>query len=423
MKEIIKTIIKDFHEAGIPKFIAREKNIPLQSGKIVVLIGPRRAGKTYMMYQLMSKIQDISNIIYINFEDERLELEAKDFALILDAYFELYPSKKKEDIYLFFDEIQEIKLWEKFMRRVYDTVSKNIFITGSSSKLLHQEIATSLRGRTITYEILPLSFREYIAFQNQKIDMHSTAGKALLLHLLESYIHKGGFPETVAMDKEIYEKSLRDYFEVMFYRDIIERNAVTNPLPLKLLLKKLLSNTAKEFSVHKIFNSLKSEGIKISKDSLYIYVDYCEDAYLLFTISQFSETLSKQSRKKCYSIDTGLSSLISFAVSKDAGRLFENIIGLELKRRGNELYFYKENNECDFIIKERDAIIEAIQVCYSLDEENREREINGLQEAMSRFNIKQGIIITKEQEEEYKNIKLIPAWKWLLKEEKEKIAV
>jgi predicted AAA+ superfamily ATPase len=183
----------------------------------------------------------------------------------------------------------------------------------------------------------------------------------------------------------------------------------------------LLSNIAKEFSIHKIFNSLKSEGMKISKDSLYKYLGYCEDAYLLFTVSIFSETLAKQTRKKCYSIDTGLSSLISFSVSQDAGRLFENMIALEIKRRGNELYFYKENCECDFIVKEKDVVVEAIQVCYVLDETNKEREIKGLQEAMKRFNLKEGIIITKDQEEKYENIKLIPAWKWLLKEEKEKI--
>jgi predicted AAA+ superfamily ATPase len=154
---------------------------------------------------------------------------------------------------------------------------------------------------------------------------------------------------------------------------------------------------------------------------LYKYLGYCEDAYLLFTVSIFSETLAKQTRKKCYSIDTGLSSLISFSVSQDAGRLFENMIALEIKRRGNELYFYKENCECDFIVKEKDVVVEAIQVCYVLDETNKEREIKGLQEAMKRFNLKEGIIITKDQEEKYENIKLIPAWKWLLKEEKEKI--
>src|SRR3989338_6978371 len=174
MKELIKTLIADFHKRGIPPFKKRDADIPLHSGKIITIIGPRRAGKTYTLFQLMATIPDMTNILYINFEDERLKIKAEELNLIIEAYFELYPDKNERDIYLFFDEIQEIKQWEKFVRRVYDTITTRIFITGSSSTLLSKEIATSLRGRTVSYEIYPLSFHEFLNFKGVEKDVHST---------------------------------------------------------------------------------------------------------------------------------------------------------------------------------------------------------------------------------------------------------
>lgn len=413
-KEIIRAIIKDFHRRRLPKLIERNINVPINSGKIISIIGPRRTGKTYLIYQIMSKVKDITNIIYINFEDERLELNSKELNQIIESYFEIYPDKKEQDLFFFFDEIQEIKNWEKFVRRIYDTISKNIFITGSSSKLLSKEIATSLRGRTITYEVFPLSFIEYLKFKNIEDDIHSTKGKAKLISAFNEFILKGSFPETISMGQELYEKTLENYFEVMIYRDIAERHNIRDILPLKLFIKRLTGNTAKEFSINKIFNSLKSEGIKISKDVIYKFLDYCEDAYMLIPISNFSESLAKQTIKKSYSIDTGFSSMLSFALSKDKGRLFENIILLELKRKGKEIYYYKDKLECDFIVKEKDRITEAIQVCYDLNENNQEREIAGLNEAMKRFGLKKGLILTHNQEKTIGNIKILPAYKWML---------
>lgn len=416
MKEAIKTIIGDFHKRGLPAFIRREIQIPLDSGKVISIIGPRRTGKTYLMYQVISEIKDITNVVYINFEDERLELSSNELNQVIEAYFEMYPNKKEGDLFFFFDEIQEIKGWENFIRRVYDTISKNIFITGSSSKLLSKEIATSLRGRTISYEVLPLSFREYLKFKQTEEDIYSTKGKAKLISSFNEYLLKGGFPETISMGQELYEKTLTNYFEVMVYRDIIERHNIANVLPLKLFIKNLVANTAKEFSVNKIFNTFKSEGIKTSKDTLYKFIDYCEDAYILSTISNFSESMPKQTIKKSYSIDTGLSSMLSFTLSKDKGRLFENVILLELKRMGKQAYYYKDKSECDFIVKEKDKIAQAIQVCYDLSDENEGREIAGLLEAMKRFNLKKGLILTSNQEKTIGNIEAVPAYKWLLKQ-------
>ncbi len=415
MKEIIKAIIKDFHNRGTPEIVERDIKIPFKSGKIVTIIGPRRTGKTYLMYQTISKIPDITNVIYINFEDERLEFSSNNLNLIMESYFEMYPNKKENNIIFFFDEIQEVKGWEKFVRRIYDSVSKDIFITGSSSKLLSKEIATSLRGRTITYEVLPLSFNEYLRFKKIEKDTNSTKGKATLISNLNHYIEKGSFPETINMNKETYQKTLPNYFEVMLYRDVIERYNVTNTLPLKLLIKKLVANSSKEFTINKIFNTFKSEGIKISKDTLYQFLNYFEDSYILIIVMNFSESLTKQQIKKSYSIDNGLSSILSFTLSKDKGSLFENIILLELKRRGNEIFYYKNNFECDFVIKKKDKISEAIQVCYNLNENNEKRELDGLKEAMKRFKLKKGVIVTLDQEKKIENIDIIPAYKWLIR--------
>src|SRR3989344_5448295 len=160
LKTILKFIIADFHQRGIPQTIKRDIPIPLDSTKVVTLIGPRRAGKTYMLYQLMDQIEDKTDILYINFEDERLTISPEELQLIIESYFELYPKKEEQNIYIFFDEIQEVKEWEKFVRRIYDTITKKIFLTGSSAKMLSKEIATSLRGRAISYEIYPLSLRD-----------------------------------------------------------------------------------------------------------------------------------------------------------------------------------------------------------------------------------------------------------------------
>jgi len=414
-KETIKTIIADFHTRGIPDFIEREIKIPVNTGKIVTVIGPRRSGKTYSMYQIMSSIKDITDILYINFEDERLQLDSENLYTIVEAYFELYNQKAEEQIYFFFDEIQEVKGWEKFIRRIYDTISKNIFLTGSSAKMLHKEIATSLRGRTINFVVLPLSFSEYLKFKQITFDIISTKGKAKILTLFKNYLQRSSFPETVNMPDLIIEKTLRTYFDVMLYRDIIERYQVTNVIVLKYLMKKLLMNTAKEYSIHKIFNELKSMGMRIGKDSLYNYVNYFEDAYILFQVQNFSESINNQTKKKVYTIDQGLSTILSFTLSKNIGRLLESVVFLELKRRYSQIFYYKDKGECDFIVKEKDKITQVFQVCVNLNNDNKKREFLGLTKAMERFSLWEGTIFTLEQKGTEGDIKIVPVYEWLLK--------
>jgi len=422
MKEILKTIIRDFHTSDLPGFFDRAIDFSLDSNKIITLVGARRTGKTYCFYQIMKQLSEFvpkQNMIYINFEDERLDLKASDLGLIIDSYYELYPEQRGE-LYFFFDEIQNVEGWEKFVRRIYDSVSKKIFITGSSSKLLSKEIASSLRGRSLSFEIFPFSFKEYLSIKNINYeDYSSTKNKAKIIKSFQDYLLNGSFPEIINFSNTDRRKTLQSYFDVMIYRDIIERYSIKNPVALKYFVKKGVANVGNKLSVNKLYNELKSQGIKISKDSIYEYVNYVQDCYLLFTVNMFSESVSIQSvnDKKLYCIDNGLANTISFKYSEDRGRLLENIVFLKLRSLTEEIFYHEEKRECDFIYQENNKM-KAIQVTQKIDLSNKEREVEGLTEAMQRFDINEGIILTEENSDEMQigNKKIItkPTWRWLL---------
>lgn len=423
---MLKTILTD-NQRAFPRSEVRERQliVPVHSKKIVTLIGPRRCGKTFYMYQLINQLVSQGKrdkIIYLNFEDERLTLAASQLQLILEAYYELYPQNYGEELYLFFDEIQEIAGWEKFVRRLYDTVTRNIFVTGSSAKMLGKEIAAGLRGRNIAYNLFPLSFEEYCRFQDIDVaDVYSTQAKTLLRSQIEKYIRWGGYPEIVFMNPEIAQKTLQSYFDVMLFRDIVERHEISNVLALKQFLKKTLNNISGTLSVNKFYNELKSRNIAISKNTIYEFLDYSTDCFLLFLLLPFEPSAVKQQMqsKKVYAVDTGLVNAISYRYSEDKGKLLENIVFLQLNRLENAVCYVKNNNECDFVLQKNGAVAAAIQVCLTLqDEKTRQREIRGLAHAMERFNLPEGHIITLDEEDELsangKKILVRPGWKWLL---------
>ncbi|MBT4375776.1 ATP-binding protein [archaeon] len=419
MKDELKKIIKEFHERDLFETFEREIEIPFDSKKIITIIGPRRSGKTFLLHNLIKSIKDRTNVIYINFEDERINLGMKDLDLIFQAYFELYPEKKEKDLFLFFDELQEVPGWEKFVRRVYDTITQKIFLTGSSAKLLSKEIATSLRGRTISYELYPLSFREYLEFRGIEVEQNTTKGLAKIKKEFNDYLFNGAFPELVNFRDELRRKSLNDYLDVMIYRDLIERYNLSNSSSLNEFVKKLLVNPAQEISINKIYNSFRSQGIKLSKDMIYQYVGYLEDAFIIFPLKNYSESLVKQNIKKFYPVDTGLSTNNFVTLNEEYGKLLEVVCYLEFKRKGKEIYYFNDGSECDFILKDKNKIVSAIQISKSLKEnKTREREVNGLLNAMKRFNLKKGYIISKDEKDSFsiegKKIFVVPVWKFLL---------
>ena len=245
-KEVLKQIIRDFHTGENFDVKPRILQPPLDTGKIITLIGVRRCGKTSILYDTINRLSKNipkTQILFLNFEDERLELKVDELDLILQSFRELYPDQDLKKCYFFFDEIQNVTGWEKFIRRVYDTISKNIFITGSNSKLLGKEIATSLRGRTLTFEVFPLSFSEYLAFKEIEIDLYSSKSLAHIKNALNLFLLNGAFPETLFLDEIYINQTLQDYFNVLLYKDLVERYNITNTVALKFFLKRLIASS------------------------------------------------------------------------------------------------------------------------------------------------------------------------------------
>jgi predicted AAA+ superfamily ATPase len=421
-KDVFKNLITDFQEREFTNVIPREINLPVESNKIVSLIGVRRSGKTFTLYDLINRLRSTiapENIVYINFEDDRLfPCDLNDLSVLLESYYELHPKSKQKKVYFLFDELHNVENWEKFIRRLYDNENCQIFLTGSSSKFLSKEISTSLRGRTISYEIFPLSFKEFLQFKEIKINLHSSRTIAEIKNAFSQHITYGSFPETVNQNEEIIKKTLKEYIDLIIYRDIIDRFKITNTFLLKFLVKYFINNISTSLSFHKLYNDFKSQGIHLSKNTIYEYVSYLEDAYIFFSVPKFSFSHREQLRnpKKIYTVDIGFKSL--FGIKEDIGNIYENIVFLHLRRKYNEIYYFKNKQEVDFCIVDK-GHYQLINVCYDIDTiSTRQREINGLLEAMNFLKIKQALLINSEVTEtvaiENKQIKLIPLWKWLL---------
>lgn len=424
MKTTIKNIILENQDLDFPLIISRNIAIPTDLDIIISLIGARRSGKTYILYEIMKTLlkQGVKSkqILFLNFEDERLNLDREKLDLIIQAYTELFPELALKDCYFFFDEIQNVNGWEKFIRRIFDTKSRHIFITGSNSKLLSTEIATELRGRTITYTIYPLSLGEYLDFNKVDKKLYPQKYKSRVIHYTQKYLKTGGFPETVFLDEAIRIKILQEYFNVMIFRDIIERYKVANSETLKFFIKKLFSGITKPFSINKAYNDIKSLGYKISNKYLYAYFDYCNAVFISRSINKFDFSEIKQAKgdKKTYIIDNGLLSSIEFSVSENKGKLLENMVALEFLKAGKELFYFKKNYECDFIVRINNEMF-PVQVAYELNNsDTKARELRGLKEACNYLKLKAGTIITFDDEDEftYKDIKVnvVPVYKYFL---------
>ena len=326
------------------------------------------------------------------------------------------------DCYFLFDEIQNISGWEKFTRRIYEQVSKNIFITGSNSKLLSREISTSLRGRSINFEIFPLSFEEYLNFSDIEINLNSTKSVSAIINTFEKFLSSGGFPELIWIDSEIKNKILQEYFNVMIFRDLIERYDIKQTAILKYFCKRVIGNSSKEFSVNKIYNEIKSQGYKISKDTIYQFQTYVESIYLAFFLIRYSPSIVKQefSKKKVYSIDTGLTGSIDAAFLKSKGSVLENLVFLELIKSGKKVTYYSNNFECDFLLIENERVCEAMQVCFDInDADTKKREEKSLIHACKEFELKRGLILTMYDEQKYIldgiDIEIMPVYKYIIR--------
>jgi len=419
-KEIFKILIKEFHESQLPMVLNRDLQIPVKSNKIITIAGPRRAGKTFYFYQLITKLKDkvpFDRILYINFEDDRiLPLSSKDLNAFIEAYFELYPQNKDKNVFLFLDEIQNIAGWETFVRRIYDKENANIYITGSSSKLLSREIATALRGRTLCYKICPLSFNEFLSFKGVEVKSDYAYSKVrfTIKHLLGEYIIYGGFPEVVLADRELKLPILKNYYDLIVYRDLVERFAIRNIHLLKEIIKFAITNISTPFSINAYYRSLLPQ-YHISRDTILEYLSYLEEIELIHLVPIFSYSLKVQqvNPKKIYVIDNGLRNAVSFKFSQDEGRLVENLVCQHLLRQQLSVYYWKGKKEVDFVIKENGRLT-AMNVSYT--HILNMREISGLLDFKMQFrkSVKDLIVVTSDLEKVENRIRYVSLWKWLI---------
>lgn len=390
--------------------------VDLKSREVIDLVGPRRSGKSSILKLIVRRLGLKDNYLFINFEDP-IFITNNDPAVIeeLIQVFREYFNPKLE--YLFFDEIQEITHWERVIRKLRDGEKFKIFLTGSSSKLLSGELSTLLTGRHQSYRILPLSFREFLVFRGVAV-----AGKKdlvlkekTILKMFDEYLSIGGFPEiALTSNREL----LKSYFFDILQKDIVMRYDVREKEILQKMAVYLISNAAKIVSVETLKNTFN-----ISFALAASYIEYLKESFLIFDLPQFSYSLKTQHKalKKIYSIDPGLSNAVSFKFSEDIGRALENVVFLELLKRGDEIYYYMTagNQEVDFLLKQGRGMTGLIQVSWSLeDKKTRQREIRALSQSMEETNMNHGTILTYNEEEtvEIKGrvIQVMPAWKWLV---------
>jgi len=422
MENELREILLEWKEMSLPEIIEREVKIS-PSEQIIAIIGPRRSGKTYFMFDLIKKMKKSKNTVYINFEDYRIKNKEIDMTKFLRVVNELFEPK-----YFFLDEVQNLKDWNSFVRTLHDK-KFYIFVSGSSSKLLSKEIATNLRGRYRNVLIFPFSFKEFLNFKKFKMEKEiSEIKKGELLRNLREYIEFGGFPEVIKNEKKEdkieYAKTL---FETIFYRDVLERFNIRNLSVVDTFSKLLISNFSSYFSISKVENYFKSRGIKVSKKTISSYLKYFETAFFCLTVEKISPKTKErvEQPKKLYSIDNILYTLLP-KFSYDFGKLMENLVAIEFYRMKFlnpffEVYYWKDyqQREVDFVTKEDLRIKQLIQVTYaSSREEIKSREIENLLRAGKELKCNNMLVITwnYEDEEKISKKKIVykPLWKWLL---------
>lgn len=429
-REKLKKVLGEWSDYEIPPFYPRDFDWTLLKDKqILSIIGARRTGKTYLCYQVIQELRKSlppSNIVYINFEDERLyPLKGDELTLLWDVYLELFSADLNERVYLFVDEIQNVKNWSKWARRITEQNSNlKLIITGSSSKLLSREISTELRGRTLSFGVYPLNFSEYLRAKGiyfEKKNILYTKKRIFLKKEFNKYLKRGGFPATLETDHP--EELLKEYYKVMFYRDLIERYNVKNIKLFEDYLSLLIDQTASHFSISSTAKKLMEFGYSFSKNTLSNFSRYAQEAFLLFESKRYSYKIREQLRapKKLYAIDHGLVQAVRFSFSEDYGRMLENIVYLALRRKNEEIYYHKGSRECDFLVAEKGKVVQAIQVTKSLAEaKTKKRETDGLYEAITQHKLKEGLILTEDDVSTSKignkTIRVMPVWYWLLGE-------
>lgn len=409
----------------------RENELPADCGKIVTIPGVRRCGKTSRMEAVVNSLLKRGvppeQILWVSFDDERLvRMTSDDLNQIIEAYSEMYPDTPISSVYMFFDEIQLIDGWEYFVMRLYKHYSKNIYISGSNASMLGSELKSALRGWPLEEETLPLSFREYCGFKGIKTDSWLESDIAKLKNAFFAYNNEGGFPEAVLTDNPLHRaRILQTYFDTMLLKDLAEHYKLSNIEVLRYYLKRIMANLTKPTSVRAIHGDIKSRGLKVSKDDLYLWAGYACEIFMFLRISNYSKSLQKaeSSQPKYYCIDNGLRDAVLLPRSDDDGKKLENTVFLQLYRKRtpvDRIFYYQGKGECDFVVQRGSEIDRLIQVCWDMeDEQTRTREMNGIAEAAKATGCRNLFIITADTTEDIATddgltIHVLPAWQWLL---------
>lgn len=428
--DIIKELIIEFQSENIEMGTPRHLKIENVPKKATICIGVRRCGKSTKMYQIMQELLDLGtlkqNIVHLNFFDDRLHFLAKDnLKFILEAYYSLYPEKKNSEmVYYFFDEIQVIEGFEPFIERLLRKEKCAVYITGSSAKMLSKEIATEMRGRSLSWELFPFSFKEFLVYKKIILERHLTPKNRLMIQkTFDEFWEVGGFPEVFDYQKHLRIQTHQEYLNAVLFRDLIERHEINHPKAVIDTAHWLINNVGSMYTINSLTGYLKSLGHKIQKSLVSDYLAWFEDSYFLYTVRIFDASLARAQTnpKKIYCVDHALVVSVSSNILVNSGHLLENLVFVALRRITSKIYYYKtkKGKEVDFIINKHNKTY-LIQVAESInDSKTKKREIEALSEAMEELNLETSFLVTRTisetiQVNDQQTIEVIPAWKFFI---------
>lgn len=430
MKNTLKSVMREFYADGTPaNALPRDTEYYEKIRAATIVKGMRRTGKTFVTYlrmrELLNQGIELGRIVHVNFEDDRLKrMTMDDLHLINEVHAELYPACAEQKCWYFLDELQAVKGWEAYARRLVDSSRIQLCLTGSSSKLLSEEIATEMRGRSIPIEVFPLSFVEFIRFNGIMGDVPKDGWtereKGTLRNAMSQYLERGGFPDVQHVGAGIRAGMLQGYVDAVLYRDVLERHAVPSVQALRYTLDYLFHNFARKISARAIVGALRQLGVAAGRESIADYLGYFKDAYLAYPVSIRSDSLAvkRVNPDKLYLVDTGLIRAMNAKMDQEKGWLLENLVFMSLRRGYNKIEYYvtKSGGEVDFLVQDNVTLKRRlVQVSWDLeDKATFTRETKALKEAMSETGIADATIVTWDDEREIDGIHVIPMWKWSL---------
>ena len=431
LRETLQEIIINAQKSRRPTGIPRRVEIPRLKGKATIVTGARRAGKSTLIEQIIREKRlngiDDESFLYVNFFDDRLHsIRHGGIGQVLDAYYSLYPERKDASrLYLFFDEVQMVDGWEPFVDRVLREENAEVYLTGSSSKLLSTEIATEMRGRALPVELFPFSMLEWMDARGINETPRSSRWRYAAQKVFDEYWERGGFPEVLDAPAELRRAVHQEYFKTIVHRDVVERFDARHPRAIFDMAHQLIDNCGSMYSVNRLTGHLKSYGHKIHKSVVSEAMGWFEDAFLLFSVELFSASRSRRETnpRKIYCIDHALVRSVSPGMLVNSGHLLENIVFLNLRRRGLKPYYYRTaaGREVDFVYIGAGDVREIVQVAYSLeDPDTREREISAAREAMEELERDTATVVSMHESGETDTgrgtIRIVPAWSFLLEQ-------